>query len=69
MPVTLINLSMRDEEMEALLGIMEAGGFSTPAAAIRCALWKLGKHLDVPMHPATFDQRRELLKSITRKAR
>lgn len=28
-----------------LLAIMRAGGFSTPAGAIRCGLWRLAEHL------------------------
>jgi hypothetical protein len=67
MPITIFNVGLRDDEMEALLGIMHEGGFSTPTAAIRCALWKLANHLDVPMQPDTFEQRIEPMPQLRKR--
>jgi hypothetical protein len=49
-----ISDTFTDAETDVLIEIMRAGGFSTPASAVRCALWKLAQHLDVECPPELF---------------
>jgi hypothetical protein len=42
------------QETDVLIEVMRAGGFSTPASAIRCGLYRLAQHLDVECAPDVF---------------
>lgn len=46
--------SFTEQEYAAIFEIMRAGGFGSAQSAVRCALWKLADHLDVPMTTETF---------------
>jgi hypothetical protein len=62
-----LGFSLSEEDFATLVEIMQAGGFATPTSAIRCALWKLGKHLDLKMPPTAFEQRKDPAPTIKRR--
>ena len=43
-----------EAEYGVIFEVMRAGNFGSAQSAVRCALWKLADHLDVPMTTETF---------------
>jgi hypothetical protein len=53
---TTVRLRLRTpDERRALRLARKNGGFVTSEALLRCAVWKLARHLDVPMTEGEFD--------------
>lgn len=50
----MISVTFSEAETDVIIEIMRAGGFSTPASAVRCGLWRLAQHLDVACPPELF---------------
>lgn len=53
--LTPLSYAVDDAELDIVIAIMQRGGFSTPAAVMDCALWKLGLHFDVGMPRGAFE--------------